>query len=467
MTPKPAPAPASASAPGTMFDHIIIGNSAAGIGGIEGIRSRDKNGSICVISDEPYHTYSRTLIGEYLSGHKDFKDLMFRPMDFYERKNVTVMLATKVTAIDAGKKAVTLTDGTALTYGNLLLATGGKPFVPPMKGGNKQGVLNFIAQGDAEQIASRLPAVKRVVVIGGGLIGVDVTWALVRKGIKVSVVELKGRCLNLILDKTASDIFEARMREEGVEIHVNTTVKEVKGRPGDDTKVAGVILSDDTFIPCDIVVVAIGVVPRGELAQAAGIKFDKGISIDDHMKTSAPDVYAAGDCVEMYDFAYEVIRTMPVWPNAFMGGRIAGINMAGGDATFPTTTAMNSMNYFDIDVVSGGVVNFVGNMDPKAFEVLSTVNAKDRRYRMLTLKGDRIVGMTFMGEISEAGIVYGLMKDGIDVSKVKGALLDPTFSFAHMAKDTRKVTQKGERPAGMGPPGPSSASAAGAGGARR
>ena len=426
--------------------YLIIGNSAGGIGAAEAIRQVDKTGSVAIISDEPYPAYSRPLISEHLSHGLPIEKMLFRPAGFYETNNIQTMLGKRVEQLDTRGRSVKLDDGTTITWQKLLLATGGQPIVPPIKGIDGRGVFTFITLDDAKEISSFLgEEAGRVVVIGGGLIGTSATEALLGRGLKVTVVEMKDRVLNTILDEPASALEAEAMTLAGVDIITNHTVAEINSFPGKSGSVTGVTLDDGRKIGCNLVVVAIGVTPRTELASASGIKVNRGIVVDRHMATSRPDVYACGDVAEAYDFVYGEARLTPIWPNAYLGGRVAGFNMAGDTAEYPGGTAMNAMSYFGVDVVSAGIVT----PPDDSFKEIS--QKQDGCYRKVVVKDGCCVGMVFCGDIEKSGIVFALMRDRVDVGGFSERLVADDFGLVCLPEERwRPLT---EAPAAKEEPG--------------
>jgi len=338
-------------------------------------------------------------------------------------------------------KYVKLDGEDKIDFEKLLIATGGKPFVPKIDGAEKDGVFTFTTLSDAECLAAKIGAARRAVVIGGGLIGVSVTEALMKLGIKVTIVELKNRILNLILDATASEIITKAIEKAGITIITGQTVQRIIGKREDEDAVGGVILTDGKEVPCDIVVIAIGVIPRTELVAGTEIKVNKGIIVDRFMRTNVPDVYACGDVAEGYDFIVGESRVLPLWPVAHMGGRVAGYNMAGKRTEYPGGTAMSALPYFDIPAITVGVV------DPKeddGYEVLTRHDAAGNVYKKIVLKDDMIVGFTFVNEIERAGIFFHLMKNHVDTSSFKQKLLAEDFGLINLPQPLRKRMLLGE-----------------------
>lgn len=410
--------------------YLIIGNSAGGIGAAEAIREVDKMGAVTIISDEPYTAYSRPLISEYLAGGQPLEDMLFRLSDFYEENNIQAILGQKVTGLNIDKHNIKLKDGRTITWERLLLATGGSSIVPRVESIELKGVFTFNKLDDAKAINEFLKQYRRevkAVVIGGGLIGVSVAEALVKRGVEVTIVEMKERILNTILDEEASALVETTLEKAGIEIITGHTVARINSYlPGEAT---GVSLDDSRPLPCEVVIIAIGVQPRLELVSDSGIKTDRGIVVDRYMATSSPNVYACGDVAEAYDFVYGENRLTPIWPNAYIGGRIAGFNMAGMPTEYPGGTAMNSLKYFGLDVVSAGIVT----PPDDSYQVLSEKH--ENVYHKVVLKDGLVVGMVFVGNIEKSGIVFGLMKDKVNVEGFKQELVAGEFGLVSLPEE--------------------------------
>ena len=406
--------------------YLIIGNSAGGIGAAEAIRQVDKRGALAIVSDEPYPAYSRPLISEYLAGECSLERMLFRPADFYEKNKIHTFLGSKVERLDIDAHTIRLDNGRGIVWEKLLVATGGLPIVPQIEGIEKKGVFTFTTLEDAKAIGHYLDGATRAVVIGGGLIGISVTEALVKRDIKVSVVEAKERILNTMLDEEASAREEATLREAGVSIVTGRTVTKINS---EEKTTSSVTLDDGRKVPCDLVIVAIGVRPRSEIVSDIGIKINRGIVVDCHMATSSADVYACGDVAEAYDFIHGENRLNPLWPNAYLGGRVAGFNMAGVRTEYQGGLAMSSLKYFGLDVVSVGIV-----IPPDdSYEVIS--NIYDDNYRKIILKDGLVVGMVFMGNIEKSGIVYSLIKDRVNVNSFKQALVACDFGLLSLPEE--------------------------------
>jgi NAD(P)H-nitrite reductase large subunit len=284
-------------------------------------------------------------------------------------------------------------------------------------------------------LVSKLEKDSEAIVIGGGLIGISVTEALMKRGAKVTLVELQPKILSLILDPKASDIVENLIKKAGVQIVTGQSVQRIVGKSSSDAVVGGVVLTSGEKIQCDLVIIAIGVVPRTELAMGTALKTNKGILVDKYMRTNVADVYAAGDVAEAFDFVLNENRLLPLWPLAVLEGKVAGSNMAGKKTEYSGGTAMSALKYFGIPIISVGLAN------PKAdsnYEMLIKLEAEKNIYKKLVLKDNVIVGITLLNDIERAGIFFNLLRNGVNVKKFKQDLLEADFGLASLPLTLRK-----------------------------
>ncbi|HGJ65330.1 TPA: NAD(P)/FAD-dependent oxidoreductase [bacterium] len=417
------------------YKYLIIGNSAGGIGAIETIRKVDEDGTIAVISDEKYHTYSRPLISYYLGGEIAYDKMFYRKPDFYEKKKVEPILGKKVVKIDFDNNSVILDDQTAIGYEKLLIATGGEPFVPRIAGMETYEYSTFTTMDDALKIKDKIEKedIKSAVILGGGLIGLKAAEGLEAKGVEITIVELADRILSPVLDTQASAIIQKVFEDKGVKFMTQHTISEILGENG---KVTSVRLDKGEIIPCDMVVVAIGVRPRIELVKDTPVKLGRGIIVDKHMRTSVPNVYSCGDCAEVYDFILDNFRLTPLWPNAHVGGRIAGFNMAGVDKEYVWGTGMNSVDFFGFPVISAGYINPPEGQD---MEVLIKHIPEKMIYKKFIInKDNNIVGMIFVNEVDRAGVILGLMRDKANIDSFRDEIALEDFGQIHIPANIRR-----------------------------
>jgi len=427
------------------YKYLIIGNSAGGIGCVEGIRRVDQKGSIAVVSDEKYHTYSRPLITHLIEGDVDRRGMDFRPRTFYKGHDVHPYLGYLAEDLDTDKRTVKLfsPDGgpkSTIGFEKLLVATGGKPFIPPMEGLDLDGVTPMINLGQSLQVKKKLSRVRNAVVLGAGLIGTKTAQALSHQVENVTMVELADRILAPVTDAVSSKMATDAFRRNGVQVLLENTVTEVKG--DGKGRVSEVLLKDGTVIPCELFVVAIGVRPRTELLEGTGValanmKVGGGIDVDINMQTNIAGIYACGDCARAHDFVTGGMRLLPLWPNAYIGGRIAGMNMAGSSHQHRWATNMNSVDFFGFPMVSAG---FMITPEKKGFEEIT--NSENGRYSKVILKDDVIQGLIMAGEVDRAGIYLGLMREKIKTTSFKKELLSDDFTVVHLPHEVKEKVKQ-------------------------
>ncbi len=418
------------------MNYVIIGNSASGIAAVEAIRECDKKGKITVISDEPHFNYSRPLIS-YLLGRKiDSGNLAYRTKEFYRDKTVDLFLNKKAKRLDVRKKEVVLEPKQKIRFDKLLIATGGIPVVPKIEDSGSGGVFTFTKLADVELIEKYIKRnrVKSAVVIGGGLIGLKATEALLELKIKVTIVELADKILSATFDRKASGIIEGALERKGCGLIVQNTVVQIEGLSTAKSQVTGVILKDKRKIRCDMVIIAIGVRPNIELVKETPIKTNKGILVDNFMQTNIKHIYAAGDCCQAEDLLSNIKQIIAIWPLAVRQGGIAGYNMAGTKKEYSGGFTMNSVELCGIPTISAGKTL----VEKDGYQVLDYYNKEKSKYKKVVLREGKIVGTIFVGDIERAGIYTGLIKDKVDVSSFKEQLLKEDFGLVSLPKDYRK-----------------------------
>lgn len=418
---------------------VIIGNSATSVGAIESIREHDQGAEIMVISEEGPMIYSRPMLSHYLAGEIGRSRLAYRPADFYTRHHVSLITDDPVVAIDPATHQVTTATGKVIAYDRLLISTGGQPIVPPVPGLDLEGVFTFTRQRDATRLARYLEGQgeHRAVVVGGGMIGIKATDALIKRGVQVTMVELAPTILAAALDGTASAMIKRLLEAHGVSVRTENTVTEIRG--DGDGRVSAALLKDGTIVDCEAVVFGIGVRPNASLASAAGLQVNRGVSVDAYMRTSDPDIYAAGDVAEAYDLVVDMNRTVAIWPNAYRQGAIAGAHMVGVSRPDPGGVAMNTVEVMGVPAMSIGN----GNAPEEGHDVLAQIDERSNTYKRLVMRDGRLVGAILVGEIDRAGIYTGLIRNKIDVGQHRQRLLDGHVSLLSLPEQYRKHVVQG------------------------
>lgn len=374
--------------------YVIIGNSAAAIGTVQGIRQVDKTGQIVVISDEKYHTYSRPLISYWLKEQVTEENMRYRDEDFYEKNDVDTLFETRVTKISPDKKTVTIENGNEISYDKLMVATGSKPFVPPMEGLDKVAKkFTFMKLDDAKAVKENVTEGAKVLIVGAGLIGLKAAEALEHYGADMTVVDLADRILPSILDNEASAIMQKHIESKGVKFILGTSVKEFSEN-------SAVLQNGDT-VSFDMVILAVGVRPNTELVSEAGGTVNRGIVTDQTQAVQGlKDVYAAGDCTESLDITTGQQKILALLPNAFLQGEIAGQNMAGKETYYLNAMPMNAIGFFGLHIITAG------SYEGEAY----TETDGTENYKKLVTKDNELKGFILMGDVKRAGIYTYMIK---------------------------------------------------------
>jgi len=423
--------------------YIIVGGSAAAISAVESIRSLDHESRIDLFSDEETPLFSRVLLPYYVAEELSKPLLNFRTSDFFDEKMVTPHMGVKVTDVNPKDKTIKAADGKEYAFDKLLLATGGKAIVPPIPGIDKEGISTLKTMADAEKILNMKG--KRAVVIGAGSIGVEACISLTRRGIKATLLEQLGQVMPTVFDAEAAAIVQQRIEDLGIE--VMTGEKALKFTGGKHVRS---VVTDTRELPCDMVVLSVGVRPASELALQAGLTLGdmKGIRVDDCLMTSAQDIYAAGDVAETYDIARNTYFLNAIWPCAFEQGNIAGLNMAGQKTLYPGSYRRNSIgNFIGIPAISMGVTHpdaCAIQSDEDEFREIR-VRTKDS-YKKLILKNGKIVGAILVGQTRKAGLMSILLRKQVYVADSIPMLMSDRLSFMDLLPILRRNADRFSEP---------------------
>lgn len=400
--------------------YVIIGNSTAGIACVEGIRSVDTDGEITIISDEPFAAYGRPLISYYLLGATDRQRMLYRPADFYERNKVRALLGARAEKLDPAAQKVVLRGGEEIPYDRLLVATGSRPFEPPMEGiGGVKNKFNFMTLQDALSLEKVLSKRKNVLIIGAGLIGLKCLEGILERVKSVSVVDMAGRILPSILDDAGAAIVRRELEEKGAKFYLSDSVAKFEGNTAH--------LKSGKEIPFDILVVAVGVRPNTELIKDAGGEVSRGVVTDEKQQTSIQNVYAAGDCAESFDITSDARKVLALLPNAYRQGYTAGINMAGGEAAFADAMPLNAIGFFGSHVLTAG-----------SYEGESFVQAEGNVYRKFFCKDGVLKGFILVNSPERAGIYTALIRNKTPLSEVDFKSLEGMPNLAAFPQAARE-----------------------------
>ena len=405
------------------MNYVIIGNSSAAIGCIEGIRKVDTTSNITVISDETYHTYGRPLISYWLQGKVSDENIYYRSSDFYEKNNCKLMLGETVTSIIPNESVLTLQSGQKIPYDKLLIATGSRPFIPPMNGlENVKNQFTFMKYDDAKAVKKSLKPDSKVLIIGAGLIGLKAAEGIYNTTNDITVVDLADRILPSILDIEGSAMVQKHLESKGINFLLNDSVAQFTSNTA--TLKSGVTLS------FDILIIAVGVRPNIELAKECGINVNRGILIDETYRTSAVNIYAAGDCTESVDITTGEQKILALLPNAYMQGEVAGISMAGGSKTYGKAIPMNAIGFFGLHMITAG--SYTG-------EAVTT--RLDGNYKKLVFKDNVLKGYIMIGDVKRAGIYTSMIKEQIPLEDVDINLLEekPQMMLFNKARRVEKL----------------------------
>ncbi|MGM9680229.1 MAG: NAD(P)/FAD-dependent oxidoreductase [Eubacteriales bacterium] len=402
--------------------YVIIGNSHAAVGAIEGIRSVDQTGEIVVISKEPHPVYGRPLISYYLCGKTTLEKMAYRPADFYEKNGVTLLLGKTAVKADPESKSVTLDDGSVVLYDKLLFACGSNPTIIPFEG--LDGVKNkftFTTLDDALALEQVLTPESRVLIIGAGLIGLKCAEGIYGRVADITVCDLADRVLPTILDEECAAPVAKVLADAGIAFLPGDTVAKFEGNTAH--------MKSGTVLDFDILVMAIGVRPNTALAKEMGASVNRGILIDSGSRTDLPDVYAAGDCAEGYDASLGDNRVLAILPSAYLEGHAAGVNMAGGTESLDNDIPMNSIGFFGLHIISAG--SYTGEC--------RTVGSGAFMKRFY-VSGNRLNGFIAIGDTDRAGIYTSLIRNKVDLSTVdfEGIMANPgLIAFDRQARDAK------------------------------
>lgn len=387
--------------------YAIIGNGVAGMTAAQAIREADPAGDIVMFTSEALPFYSRIRLIDYLADRVDESGLVLRKAQWYADNRVELHLETPILKVAPQQREVLAAAGRRFAYDRLLFATGAVPMRPPIPGVDRQGVFTLRTVADGRRIRAAAGQGKKAVLIGGGVLGLEAGWSLLQQGCEVTVVEVIDRLLPRQMDTRGSLLLRQKLQGMGFRFLLGEQCRELSG--GD--RVAGVRLESGKELAADFVLISAGIIPAEQLAAEAGIAVRRGIVVDERMLTSAPDIYAAGDCVQCGSHG------AGLWSSAMEMGRVAGVNMAGGEEVIGNIVPASTLKVAGVPLFSVGRIDADG-------ELSAEVVAGDGRYRKLVFDGaGRPVGAILFGDLAGRRQIAEAIGGGKALSREEGQRL--------------------------------------------
>jgi len=404
------------------MDLTIIGCGIAGITVAMTLKQRKPEIKVTIYTDENHPYYPRPKLYSILSGEAQPNDIYAFPKEWFENQGIKIQTGKKVASVDTTRKKLLFENGAEANYDKLLLANGARPFLPPVKGFDKTGVFTLRSIDDALRIREYARKVGKAIVIGGGLLGLEFAASLHKSGQQVDVVEIFPRLLPNQLDAEGAETFKSQIEKIGVNVVLGVKTQEILG----EKTVSGIALDNGNSLQGGLVLFSAGIRPNTEMAANAGIKVNKGVVVDHYLKTSAPDVYAAGDVAEFEGKVYGII------PAAEEQARVAASNMLEAGQDYRGTVPSNTLKIVGVDLTSIGLVN----PESSKYEEIRRRDKERGIYKKIILDNGKIIGSIVLGDRRAATAIVRLMELGKDVSKYKDIMLEDTFDFRKALNQT-------------------------------
>ncbi len=395
---------------------IIVGNGLAGIISAKTLRELDKKVEIEVFAEEKYHYYPRPNLIEFLAGNIPFERMFAFPQEWYGEQNINIHLGKQVTRIFPDSQEIEVEGEKKEKYESLLLAHGSSSFIPPFKGTDKKGVFALRTLDDAFELLEYLENHQRVVVIGGGLLGLETARALKSRGARVEVVEFFERLLPRQLDIQGASLLKAQIENMGIRVHLGLATEEVLGKD----EVRGLRFKGEKEVETDTAVVAAGVRPNIRLAKEAGLETDRGLVVDDYLHSSKQKIFAAGDVIQHQGKIYGII------PASFNQARIVASNILGKKEKYEGTVPSNTLKIVGLDVMSAGIVN----PEQDSYEEFRKEKKEEGTYKKVVIHQGVLVGAIWIGTKKGASEINRLISQKVNVEKHKTSLLEDDFDYS-------------------------------------
>ncbi len=371
---------------------IVIGSSSAGISAVETLRKLNTKAKITMITSDDRLPYYRPMLSHMIGEKEHPANFNLKTKEYFDEKNITCLLNTEIKSIQKDVKTVTTVDGDVYDYDKLILCTGSYNFIPPLEGVSKEGVFTIKYAKDVEAINERLDSVRKTVIIGGGLLGIEAAWSLLNKGIDVSIVEFSDRLMPRQLDEKASAMVLESAINSGIKFYLGESSKSILG----NDQVSGVELSSGAILEADLVIVSVGVRSDLKLATQCELECSRGILVSPTLQTDDKDIYAAGDNVQIGENNYGI------WPAAMQMGKIAAANALGDNKEFKGFIPATILKGLDIGVYSAGEIN---SGEGKESEIIED----DKNYKKLVFENDILIGGLLIGDTKLSSKIYSAL----------------------------------------------------------
>ncbi|WP_129728045.1 nitrite reductase large subunit NirB [Ectobacillus funiculus] len=382
---------------------VLVGNGMAGVRCIEEILQHNPDAfEITIFGSEPHVNYNRILLSTVLQGSTSVADIVINDRDWYEQNNIQLFSGETVAAIDTEKKVIKTDQDRQVPYDILILATGSVPFMLPLPGADKDGVIAFRTIEDCQTMVETAKQYKKAVVIGGGLLGLEAARGLLNLGMDVHVVHIADYLMERQLDRTAAKMLQAELEAQGMKFLLEKHTAEIAG----EDRVERLVFKDGTEVEADLVVMAVGVRPNVRLAQESGIEVNRAIVVNDYLETSVPNVYAVGECVEHRGMVYGLVK--PLYEQGkILAKRICGIDSEGYEGSVLST----QLKISGVDVFSVG--QFIEDETAKAVTIH---NAADGIYKKAVFREDKMIGAVLFGDTKDGTKLLDIIVKQRDVS---------------------------------------------------
>ena len=382
---------------------IIVGNGIAAVTAIKSIREIDLDSEIYLVGQERFYPYNRIRLSKGIFDELCENTILLQKKEWYEKNKVNVLINTKVEDINTDNFELLLCDGSKVKYDKLLIATGSSNAIPPIDGIDKDGVFTLRGLNDALNIKKRLNDSAQVIIIGGGIQGLEMAWILHQHGIKVTIVELLSRLMPRQLDNKASEILKSTIQGYGIQILTNTGVKKITG----NAKVEGILIDEKVELKCDMVIYSTGIKPNKELIANTKVETARGILVNNKMETNIENIYAAGDIAE---FDNGVIG---LWNIAIAQGKVAGCNITGKETIYEKITPVTTLNAFGISLFSMGCTD-----EAKSTKILIDEDINLKNYKKIFMKNNNIIGAIVIGDTKRSPLLKVAIEKGTTLNKV-------------------------------------------------